>query len=434
MDDFFVWGLFIVIAIVGGWVLGVVGFFSARRARAEIQQLRLRLDALAGAPAAAPQETFAGPVPSHWEAHVRRTAPPAVQAETLAGIATPEAMPPVTPEAEPPPPETPEAATPAPEILEPAAAAARPGAKDWDIEALLTLRWGVWLGSAALLLAGVFLVRYAVDEGLLGPATRCVMAALLGVVLLFAAEWLKRRDPPSAAAWQADQAPPALAAGGVAVLFGAAYSGGIVYGLVPPIVAFVLMAAAALIGLAVSLRHGQLVAAVGIVGAFVTPSLVQTADPSLPGLFAYLLFVTAAALSVVRYTAWTWLGWATTIAGAFWVMATAKVGLPPDRWPSALFVPAAATLNLALLPPAALDHKVGRRLAWIPFAGTRLRGLAADGDGPGLDGQARRALALAPGRVESIGRAACRSPALDLRPAVPDDAALMGAAGLEADR
>ena len=34
-----------------------------------------------------------------------------------------------------------------------------------DIEALLTARWGVWLGAAALVLAGVFLVRYAVDRG-----------------------------------------------------------------------------------------------------------------------------------------------------------------------------------------------------------------------------------------------------------------------------
>jgi len=43
---------------------------------------------------------------------------------------------------------------------EPVAAAQRP-----DIEALLTARWGVWLGAGALVLAGVFLVNYAVDEG-----------------------------------------------------------------------------------------------------------------------------------------------------------------------------------------------------------------------------------------------------------------------------
>jgi len=39
-----------------------------------------------------------------------------------------------------------------------------------DLETLLTARWDVWLGSTALLLAGVFLIRCAVDQELLGPA------------------------------------------------------------------------------------------------------------------------------------------------------------------------------------------------------------------------------------------------------------------------
>ena len=168
------------------------------------------------------------------------------------------------------------------------------------------------------MLAGVFLIRYAVDQGLLGPATRCVLAALLGIALIVAAEWLRRREVLRPGI--TDQAAPGLAAGGVAVLFGAAYGAGVLYELVPPLAGFVLLAAASLIGLAISLRHGQLVAAVGIVGAFVTPALVQTEHPSLPGLFGYLLFVTATALAVVRYTAWIWLGWATTIAGAVWVL------------------------------------------------------------------------------------------------------------------
>ena len=72
-------------------------------------------------------------------------------------------------------------------------------------------------------------------------------------------------------------------------------------------------------------------AAVGIVGAFVTPALVQTDTPSLPGLFGYLLFVTATALAVVRYTAWIWLGWATTIAGAVWVLLAIAAGADADH-------------------------------------------------------------------------------------------------------
>ena len=128
-------------------------------------------------------------------------------------------------------------------------------------------------------------------------------------------------------------------------------------------------------GLALSLRHGQLVAAAGIVGAFVTPALVQTEHPSLPGLFIYLLFVTAAALAVVRYTAWVWLGWGSTIAGAVWVLLAIAGGVGDEAWAPALFVPAAAALNLALLPAEALERAVGRRLAWAPVAALGVAGL-----------------------------------------------------------
>ena len=142
---------------------------------------------------------------------------------------------------------------------------------------VLTTSWGVWLGSAALLLAGVFLVRYAVEQELLGPAARCGVAALLGLVLLAAAEFLHRHEgPPLVGPFRIDQAPSGLAAGGTAILFGAAYGAGPFFGLLPPLLAFAAMAAASLIALASALRYGPLTAATGIAGAFATPALVAT--------------------------------------------------------------------------------------------------------------------------------------------------------------
>lgn len=338
MDDFVVFGVLLLIVAFGGWLLGVVAFFKVLSARSEIAALRRSMQA-------APLAEVAVPMPP-LPASVPFVAPPVPEPALI----------------------EPEPAVEQPAVSEPVAKAPRP-----DIEALLTARWGVWLGSAALVLAGVFLVRYAVDQGLLGPATRCSLAALLGIALMAAAEWLHRHDVPRPGL--TDQAVPALAAAGVAVLFGAAYGAGVLYELVPPLVAFVLLAAASLIGLALSLRHGQLVAAVGILGAFVTPALVVTDNPSLPGLFLYLLFVTACALAVVRYTAWIWLGWGTTIAGAVWVVLAIIDGPDPDIWAAAFFVPAAAALNLLLLPVAALDHPIGKRLAWVPCAALGATGL-----------------------------------------------------------
>lgn len=351
--------------VPAGYVLGVIGFFRANAAHTELAALRRQVAEL-----------------------LARSAAPSVTAAPVAEAPVSPAPPPI-----PAPPPTP--IQPAPRIAEPSPPPPPDAKPSRDLEELLTARWGVWLGAAALLFAGVFLIRYAVEQELLGPAARCVMAAVLGAALLAAAEWLTRHEPPAIPGpLNADQAPASLAAGGIAVLFGAAYGAGPYYELLPPLPAFLAMAAASFVGLLAALRYGQATAAVGIVGAFVTPALVSVENPSYPGLFVYLTVVSAAALAVVRYTAWTWLGWATTIAGAVWVCIAAFSG-GTDLWAAAVFVPVAAALNLALLPAAALDQPVGRRLAWIPVAVIGAAGLLLETQMPGT--AARLALfALSP--------------------------------------
>jgi uncharacterized membrane protein len=339
----------------GGWLLGILGFFSARSARSELRHLRAML---------VPDRPRVPDLPQTPD-----------QARTQDRAESPTEAARILPLQE-------------PFVPLPQPVAAEPPAPARDLEALITTNWAVWLGSAALLFAGVFLVRYAVEQELLGPAARCSLTALLGLCLLSAAEFLHRHEgPPLVGPFRIDQAPSGLAAGGTAVLFGAAYGAGPYLGLLPPLLGFTAMAAASLIALASALRYGPLTAATGIVGAFATPALVATQSPSLPGLFAYLLIVSTAALLVVRRTAWTWLAWATTIAGAAWV-CFAAIPAGPDLWAAAAFVPAAAALNLLLLPAAALDHPVGRRLAWVPFATLGAAGLVLEVLTPGVTPQA----------------------------------------------
>lgn len=381
MESFLLLGL----AIVGGWVLGIAGFFQARRARRDLAELRrtlaagekvlaepdpmaahlaeLRAGEAAAAPAyaappqpaPAPADPFVRPSPFGPPPGARGSVPAAGPPTVSASAPEPEAYGP------PPPP-----APPKPRL---------------DIEALLTMRWGVWLGAAALLLSGVFLVRYAAEQGWLGPEVRSVLALLLGGALLGGAEWLRRRPAPALqGTLAADHAPAALAAGGAAVLFGAAYATGVLYELVPALAAFVLMALAALVGIVASLRFGPLVGVIGLAAAFATPALVDSQAPYAPGLFGYLLFVTAAASVVVRFSAWAWLGWAATLGGAFWVALATTGELGPEYWAPGLFVPAAAALHLLLLPGAALDHPVGRRLSWVPMLLLGLAGVWLSGE------------------------------------------------------
>ncbi|MBR0682021.1 DUF2339 domain-containing protein [Roseomonas eburnea] len=363
MDAFI---LVVLLFLLGGWIFGIAGFARAGGARRQAELLRAEVAGLraevAGMAAALIAAGFrppgaAGPVSvaEQEEGAAQAPAPGPVPEAAPAGapgMAAPAAAP-----------EAPQAAGPLPPWARPA------GPKpERNIEELLTQRWGVWLGAGALLLAAVFLIRFAVEEGWLGPGARCALAALLGAALILGGEWLARRPVPERAGALPDYAPPALAAGGVAALFGAAYAATAMYALLPPLVGFAAMAAAGVFGLLLSLRRGPLVAVVGLAGAFLTPALVQTEDPSLPGLFAYLLVVTAAAMAVVRMTAWGWLGWCATAAGAVWVLAGTAVGQGLDLWAPALFVPLAAACFLFLLPREALGSVLGRRLAHVPPA------------------------------------------------------------------
>ncbi|MEO3472249.1 DUF2339 domain-containing protein [Roseomonas sp. CAU 1739] len=392
-------GLALLLGIIffGGWGLGVAAFARAGRARrdaealrAELAALRAEVSGMAGALVAAgfrPPEAAAAPSPVYAPSPYAAPtfAPPPEPAPAADGTPTEEQAPQAV-EAD----AGPDAALPP---------WSRPGGArpQRNLEELITQRWGVWLGAGALLLAGVFLIRFAVEEGWLGPAMRCALAGLLGVALILAGEWLAKRstapapaggspdDAPTGAisdhapvGAMPDYAPPALAAGGVAMLFGATYAATSLYTFLPPLLGFIGMAAAGALGMLLSLRRGPLVAVVGLVGAFLTPALVATDDPSLPGLFAYLLVVVAAAMMVVRATAWGWLGWSATVAGALWVVAGTAIGKGLDLWAPAIFVPAAAACFLFLLPREALAGTLGRRLAHLPpaFLGAALLPLA----------------------------------------------------------
>jgi uncharacterized membrane protein len=375
MDSVFLLGLAIPVGLIVGWWLGISAWRQVRDLRAEVARLRAAMQA-AGIV-----------VPEAAGMAVPEAA--AVVAPRAASTAAPSPMAPATP-----PPGTNPWAIQATAPVPPAP----PPRRGVSLEELLTLRWGTWLGAAALLLAGIFLVRMAVEEGWLGPAARCAMAGLLGVALVLAATWLRARPAPANATFPwPDQAPPALAAGGVAIMFGAAYAAAVMYDLLPPLPGFALMAAVALAGIALALLHGPVVAVVGILGAYLTPLLVAQPEPWLPGLFAYLALVTAAALAVLRRVGAPWLGWATTIAAGLWVVLGGIFAHgTADLWSPALFVPAVASLHLALLPGAALENAVGRRLAWVPFAVLAAAGLTLLGTGAAALPAAAALLLLTP--------------------------------------
>jgi uncharacterized membrane protein len=205
------------------------------------------------------------------------------------------------------------------------AATAAPSASAGDagrrFEQRLAENWLVWLGGVTLALGGAFLVKLSIDYGLLTPPVRVVLAVLLGIGLCVGAEWVMRREPADEDEGAGrSYVPQALAAAGAATVFAALYAAYQLYGLIPGGLAFPLLAATAIATVALSLRHGVLVAALGLVGAYVVPALVASEAPHALPLFAYLAFVTAGMLAVLRHRAWWWLAWPALAAAFAWVM------------------------------------------------------------------------------------------------------------------
>jgi uncharacterized membrane protein len=63
-----------------------------------------------------------------------------------------------------------------------------------SLEGRIGGRWSVLVGGLALALGAIFLVRYSIEQGLLGPGMRIALGFLLAAVLLAAGEALRRRD------------------------------------------------------------------------------------------------------------------------------------------------------------------------------------------------------------------------------------------------
>ncbi len=244
----------------------------------------------------------------------------------------------------------------------PATVAAPPAPSIQPLEERLTSRWLVWIGGLALALAGAFLVKYSIEQEWLTPTLRCIQGFALGLALIAAGEVLRRRDARrSDTDPRRDYVPPALTAGGLSCAFASVYAAFALYGLIGPVVAFALLAAAAFGGFALAFLQGPLIAVLGLLGSFVTPLIVASDQASGWALFPYLFAVSAAAIAVNRFMRWTWLALGSLAGAMLWTWSWfARVWAPGDEIPVGLFMIAMALLYLFVRPHGhASDKPIG---------------------------------------------------------------------------
>ncbi|PIB94298.1 DUF2339 domain-containing protein [Caulobacter sp. FWC2] len=276
----------LVILALGAWIY---------RQGQQIRKLERRLDAADAAPRVALEPV---PPPAETSAIAERMAapPPALEPK-----AVPEPVQPRVP--------TPELAQ-APRVA--AASLPPPRINRESVSTWLSENGLAWIGGGGLALGGLLLVAYAAQRGLFIPEFRIALAVILGAAMLGASEWILRQAP-SVVGGRHLLAAAVSAGAGAVTLYGAICAAHGLYHLIPLGLAAVLAAGVSLGLLGLSLRHGEPLALVAMVGAVLTPAFTGLPDWSPLALTAYAGLIGATGFSISALRLWGKAGGATIV-------------------------------------------------------------------------------------------------------------------------
>lgn len=184
----------------------------------------------------------------------------------------------------------------------------------FSFEDLFGRRLPIWAGGITLAIAGVLIVKYAIDAGWLTPWIRIMGGLLFGGGLIAGAEYVYRKE----AFVDDPRVRQALSGAGIATLYASILMAHNVYGLIGPVGAFAAMALITAAALGLSLRFGAPSALLGLAGGLATPALVGSMQPNVPLLSAYLALTVGGLTAVSRRQKWMWLGVAALAGGGVW--------------------------------------------------------------------------------------------------------------------
>jgi uncharacterized membrane protein len=221
-----------------------------------------------------------------------------------------------------------------------------------SFEALVGGRLPVWVGGAALVLAGVFLVRLSIESGLLTPGIRTALAGLFALLLLAGGEGARRlpatRDDPRIA--------QVLAGAGIASAYATLYLAAALYDLVSPLAGFAIMLAITGVALGLALRHGPPTAVMALAGGFAAPLVAGFDAAGIGPLLVYLGLFVAALLWLATARGWTWLALAAGACAFGWAgFLLAAVSASEVTGVAAFIVALALGVTLAL-PSAGIQR------------------------------------------------------------------------------
>ncbi|WP_050527999.1 DUF2339 domain-containing protein [Pseudorhodobacter aquimaris] len=164
--------------------------------------------------------------------------------------------------------------------------------------------WVLAIAAASLALAGLFMVQYGVENGLLTPFWRVVAALGFGAVLIAAGEVIRRRAGDEVGATRF--LPSTLSGAGIVVLYAAVFSARALYDLTGPGTTLLGLAGVSGCALILGWFYGPVLAAVGVLGATLAPFMTGSNSDSAWMVHYYLAMVAIVALGIDTIKRWAW--------------------------------------------------------------------------------------------------------------------------------
>ncbi|MDO4630620.1 MAG: DUF2339 domain-containing protein, partial [Planctomycetia bacterium] len=184
---------------------------------------------------------------------------------------------------------------------------------DADREFIAASNWLIRIGMLILVLGLGFFVKFSIDRGWVSPEMRILGTTLLGLGMYAVGGLL----------WKTtlNLLGQALVAGGACVLYFSAFGTTVIYHLIPDTYGLAWCCAVTLILVVSALRwNSQLIAALGMLGAYLSPVIFPFWKDNLPALAIYLVILALGIWLIRRFRAWLIPAWIALVGtGYLWV-------------------------------------------------------------------------------------------------------------------
>jgi len=169
---------------------------------------------------------------------------------------------------------------------------------DNRLENAIGTRWIGRIGILAILFGVVFFLKYSFDNKLIGEAGRVMLGIFCGAAFIGVGEYLQEKKGMSLYGQM-------LSAGGLGVLYLALYAAFALYHLIPASLAMAALVAVTTTGMTLSIRYSTCsLAAIALLGGFLTPVMLSTGQNQPVTLFGYILILDVGVLLLMRFRFW----------------------------------------------------------------------------------------------------------------------------------